>query len=281
MQRQQEKTMKTKKELGFRWLAENRPARRDSKFSKLRNRLFNPLAPKNSPAQRHSKFSKLAVRLTSPISPSCLPEQKTSHAQRYSKFSKLGICPMGLMGPIGKENQPVERHSKFSKSRNRLFCPLTPKNTPVQRHSKFSKSGMCPMRPIGHIRLNQPVERHSKFSKLVLPLCLAGCQASPDMRDVAVTKRLSVQQDSNISKLHKNQPLHFLHGLHGEEMLSAQPYSNISNFGICCSTRPSRTVDSGTCPRRARGTTPRTVFESSPARWHSKNSKWGIAVGFT
>ena len=54
--------------------------------------------------------------------------------------------------------------------------------------------------------------------------CLAGCQASPAMRDVAVTKRLSVQQDSNISKLKKNQTLHSLHDLHGE-MYSAQRHS--------------------------------------------------------
>jgi hypothetical protein len=65
--------MKTKKELGFRRLAENRPAQRDSKFSKLRNSpfspscLFSPLAPKTSPAQPHSKFSNLGFGCSYPV----------------------------------------------------------------------------------------------------------------------------------------------------------------------------------------------------------------------
>ncbi len=54
------------------------------------------------------------------------------------------------------------------------------------------------------------------------------------------------------------------------------------NFVIYCSTRPSRTVDFGTCPRRAKATTPKAIFENGRlsglfCRWqcaqrHSKNS---------
>ena len=70
----------------------------------------------------------------------------------------------------------------------------------------------------------------------------------------------------------------------------AQQAYKMYNFVICCSTRTSRTVDFGACPRRAKTTTSKTIFENgrlsgllcwphgqdienSPAQRHSKFSK--------
>ena len=87
---------------------------------------------------------------------------------------------------------------------------------------------------------NSPAQRDSKFSKLKI------CPSSP-LRPSSPLKPKSspVQQDSKMSSL-----------------------------GICCSTRPSRTVDFGISPRRARGTTPKAIFENSPARQDSNISKF-------
>ena len=62
----------------------------------------------------------------------------------------------------------------------------------------------------------------------------------------------------------------------------AQRDSIMYNFGVCCSPLLSRTVDFGTCPRRAKATTPKAIFENGRlsglfCRWqcaqrHSKNS---------
>ena len=54
-----------------------------------------------------------------------------------------------------------------------------------------------------------------------------------------------------------------------------QQDSKFSNFGICCSIRPSRTVAFGACFRRAIATTTKAIFENRPAQRHSKFSKLG------
>jgi hypothetical protein len=91
-------------------------------------------------------------------------------------------------------------------------------------------------------------QRDSKMSNPVLTLCLAGCQASPAMRDASVVKRLlPAQRDSGnsisgkgkqviMTVLIKNLAGCFMGGCRNEPMsktqnVSAQRYSKMSNFG--------------------------------------------------
>jgi hypothetical protein len=91
---QKRKIMKTKKKLGFRRLAENRPAQRDSKMYKWGVCQTSPTSltsltnPQGTPAQRHSKISK---------------SSENTPVERHSKMSK------------SFENTPAQRDSKFSK----------------------------------------------------------------------------------------------------------------------------------------------------------------------
>ena len=104
------------------------------------------------------------------------------------------------------------------KTKKELGFRRLAENSPAQRDSKFSKWGNCPLSPLCLFcplaRNNRPAQRHSKFSKM----------------------------------------------------------------GICCSTRPSRTVDFGISPRRARGTTPKAIFENSPAQLDSRISKLRLGM---
>ena len=77
-----------------------------------------------------------------------------------------------------------------------------PENSPAQRDSEISKLGVPGiLRILGGKTKNEngSHQRDSKNSNLDFPLCLAGCQASPAMRDASVVK--AVQRDSGISKL--------------------------------------------------------------------------------
>ena len=220
--------MKTKKDLGFRRLAENRPAQRHSKFSKsvigvmrvigVMGDMGQERIVKKRYTQRHSKFSKSGNR---PLCPLCLFSplaSNNSSAQRHSKFSKWGICPMGLMGhigPIEKENQPAQRHSKFSKCGNRplsplcLLSPLDTKNSPAQRHSKFSKCGNRPLSPLCLLSpldtKNSPAQRHSKFSKSVIGV-MRVIGVMGDMGQERIVKKRYTQGHSKFSKC-GNRPL--------------------------------------------------------------------------
>ena len=127
------------------------------------------------------------------------------------------------------ENRPAQRDSKFSNERlSGVFCwPQWQniKNSPVQQDSKFSKLGNRPLSPFCLFCplafQNHPAQPDSRMSKLILSLCTL---RTPRL------KWLSAQPDSKFSKFKKNQTLHSLNDLHGEEMYSAQRHSNISNL---------------------------------------------------
>ncbi len=144
-------------------------------FPRLRDDLVVNTLP-----QRHSKMSNGRLPMVS-----CLPHggrlSEDSPAQGDSGISKLGGA-MGIMRIMGKGHKN--------------------KNSPAQRDSIMSNPGMGLIGLMGPIGLmgkqpvneNSPAQAGSNISKLVLSLCLAGCQASPAMRDVSVFK--AVQRDS-------------------------------------------------------------------------------------
>ena len=58
----------------------------------------------------------------------------------------------------------------------------------------------------------------------------------------------------------------------------AQRDSKMTKSGVCCSTRPSRTVDLRTCPRRARTTISKAILKNSPAQQDSKMTNRGMRI---
>ena len=172
-----------------------RPAQRDSEIYNLGvlGILGWKTKSKNRPAQLDSPANAGSILKNRPLCPCCPLVFKNRLAQRHSGIYKLGI---GLMRPIRLIGQKPEM-----------------KNTPAQLDS-MSNLGHCPKNllcpfggwlsgmlcwPHGQQIKNSPAQAGSKNSNLVLPLCLAGCQASPAMRDNSVIK--AVQRDSGISKL--------------------------------------------------------------------------------
>ncbi len=103
---------------------------------------------------------------------------------------------------------------------------------------------------------NCSVQPHSKFSKLVSSLSPQRTQR---------LNRISAQPGSNISKCRMS-PMSPVGQKPVRKNLSAQPHSKFSKLGISCSTRPSRTVDLRTCPRRASATTSKAIFKNCSAQ---------------
>ena len=266
---------------------ENRSAQPDSKFSngRLSGLLCWPHGQdiENRSAQRHSKICKSVLSL-------CLGASvvKCFSAQLDSKFSKFrkNQTLHFLHELHGEEMYSAQRHSKNSKS-GRLSGLLCNWQC-AQQHSKFSKSGNRPLSLLAS--KNTPVEQHSNisnFTKLsivkqglnycpkpqVLSLCLCG----------SVVKCFSAQLDSKFSKFRKNQTLHFLHELHGEEMYSAQRHSKNSNSGWFVKTSPaqlgsknSNFGEGGMGVMRRMGRMGwKTIIQTSPAQPDSKNSNFG------
>jgi len=126
---------------------------------------------------------------------------KNSSAQRNSIMSNLVLTPNPLR-PLRLNLFCAQQDSKMSN--RRLFR----KTAPAQRGSRISILEVLGiLRSLGILGIlgEQPKEQYgcaqrgSENSKLDFPLCLAGCQASPAMRDDSVVK--AVQRDSGISNL--------------------------------------------------------------------------------
>jgi hypothetical protein len=176
-------------------------------------------------AQRDSKFSN--GRLSGLL---CWPhgqDIKNSPVEPHSKISKSGMGVMGVLRRLGilgrktkMKNSLAQRHSKFSNGRlSGVFCwPQWQdiNNSHAQRDSKITKLGFCcSTRPSRTVDLRTcPRRARTTTTK-------------------AISKTRHAQPHSNISKFKKNQTLHSLHELHGEEMYSAQPHSkNSKSFAI-------------------------------------------------
>jgi len=102
---------------------------------------------------------------------------ENSPAQRDSGNSKLGKGVLGILRSLGiLGEQPKKQYG----------C--------AQRDSGISNLRASRTEP-----QRAPAQRGSKNSNLYLPLCLAGCQASPAMRDASLFKAVA-QQDSGMSK---------------------------------------------------------------------------------
>ena len=124
-------------------------------------------------------------------------------AQRHSKMTKLWMYPMGLIGHIGlmgKENHPVEPHSKFSNGRlSGRFCwpQGQDKNSPAQPHSKFSNGRLSGLFcwPQGQDINTSSAPPHSNISKFRNRPLSPSCLFSP-----LAFKNTLVEEDSKISK---------------------------------------------------------------------------------
>jgi hypothetical protein len=167
---------------------ENCSAQQDSKFSngRLSGVFCWPQGQdKNSPAQWHSKMTKCWMGIMGIMGIMGVMRRmgwktkiESSPTQQDSGIYKSKMCPMRLIGHIGlmgKENQPVKPHSKFSNGRlSGVFCwpQGQDENSPAQRHSKMSKRGNSPLSPLCLFSplapKSKPAQPHSKFSKLVL-----------------------------------------------------------------------------------------------------------------
>ena len=143
------------------------------------------------------------------------------------------------LGRLAEENA-VQRHSKISNGRlSGLLCwphGQDIENRSAQPDSKFSNGRLSGLLcwPHGQDIENRSAQRHSKICKSVLSLCLGA----------SVVKCFSAQLDSKFSKFRKNSTLHFLHGLHGEEMYSAQRHSKNSKLVLTLSPRRPLRLDS-------------------------------------
>jgi len=169
----------------------------------------------------------------------------------------------------------------------------TMENSPAQQDSimsNFASMGERVDESMGKTENKTcPVQRGSKNSKLDFPLCLAGCQASPAMRDDSVVK--AVQRDSGISNLRVLGILRSLRILGGQakiEMCSAQQDSGMSilRMGEHCHTESAEHTEKEILTKNiknikgyfmgSRGNEPMSKMQNSPAQRYSGMSNLKI-----
>ena len=208
----------------------NSSAQRDSKNSKSKMRvmghmgLMMPMGWEKHPAQRHSKMSNLEIEADH------IPAQQHSNISKSTKLSivkqDLNFChktqDLPLLGVTMIKRLSAQRYSKNSNGRlSGILCwphGQDINNSPAQRDSRMSRS-----------ELSVKSSSASKITK-------SGAGVMRRMRIMGIMERKTkienspAQRDSKNSKFKKNQTLHSLHELHGEEMYWGWLVIKISRF---------------------------------------------------